>query len=57
MPDLGASYNEAVVRCLREKTEKAALNFGFEKIALAGGVSANTRLRADMTEICKAHSC
>ena len=56
VPDLGASYIEAVVRCLRENTEKAALNFGFDKIVLAGGVSANSRLRAEMTDICKAHS-
>ena len=56
VPDLGASYIEAVVRCLRENTEKAALNFGFDKIVLAGGVSANSRLRAEMTDICKARS-
>lgn len=56
VPDLGASYIEAVVRCLRENTEKAALNFGFDKIVLAGGVSANSRLRAEMTDICKANS-
>ena len=56
VPDLGASYIEAVVRCLRENTEKAALNLGFDKIVLAGGVSANSRLRAEMQEVCKAHS-
>lgn len=56
VPDLGASYIEAVVKCLRENTEKAALNLGFNKIVLAGGVSANSRLRAEMQEVCKAHS-
>ena len=55
VPDLGASYIEAVVDCLSENTEKAAINFGYDKIVLAGGVSANSRLRARMTEICKKH--
>ena len=56
VPDLGASYIEAVVKCLTENTEKAALNFGYNKIVLAGGVSANSRLRVRMTEICKKHN-
>ena len=56
VPDLGASYIEAVVKCLTENTEKAALNFGYDKIVLAGGVSANSRLRARMAEICKKHN-
>ena len=56
VPDLGASYIEAVVKCLTENTEKATLNFGYNKIVLAGGVSANSRLRARMTEICKKHN-
>lgn len=56
VPNLGASYIDAVVRCLTENTEKAAVNFGYSKIVLAGGVSANSRLRAKMSEICKKHS-
>ena len=56
VPDLGASYIEAVVKCLTENTEKATLNFGYNKIVLAGGVSANSRLRVRMTEICKKHN-
>lgn len=56
VPDLGASYIEAVVDCLAANTEKAAVNFGYEKIALAGGVSANSRLRARMEEICARRS-
>lgn len=56
VPDLGASYIEAVVGCLAANTEKAAVNFGYEKIALAGGVSANSRLRARMEEICARRS-
>ena len=32
---------------------KAAEEFGYNKIALAGGVSANSRLRKRMFDICK----
>lgn len=54
--DFGASYINAVVKCLSENTEKAALNYNYNKIVLAGGVSANSRLRTKMSEICKDHS-
>ena len=53
--DFGASYISAVVRCLCENTEKAAVNFGYDKIVLAGGVSANSRLRSEMGEVCGSH--
>ena len=49
--DLGASVITAVVRCLSENTVKAAENFGYEKILLAGGVSANSFLRKRFSEI------
>ena len=52
MPDLGASCIETVVDCLVGNTVKAAEEFGFTKIALAGGVSANSRLRARMQTLC-----
>ena len=55
IPDLGASFMNAVVDCLCENTEKAAEQFGFQKIVLAGGVSANSVLRRRMSEICKKH--
>ena len=51
--DFGASYIHAVVRCLSDNTERAAVDRGYTKIALAGGVSANSFLRARMTERCK----
>ncbi len=54
VPDLGASCIETVADCLVNNTVKAAEEFGFKKIALAGGVSANSRLRKRMTEICSA---
>jgi len=55
IPDLGASYIKAVVRCLTENTEKAAVELGYKKIVLAGGVSANSVLRRDMEALCKKH--
>ena len=45
VPDLGASYINAVVDCLCGNTQKAAENLGYKKIVLAGGVSANSVLR------------
>ena len=53
VPDLGASCIETVADCLVSNTVKAAENFGFSKIALAGGVSANSRLRARMSKECE----
>lgn len=55
VPDLGASYIEAVVGCLAENTVKAAKEFGFSKIVLAGGVSANSRLRKRFESECSAN--
>lgn len=53
VPDLGASCIETVVDCLAGNTFKAAEEYGFKRIALAGGVSANSRLRARMQSICE----
>ncbi len=51
--DLGASYMNAVTRCLVENLEAAANNFGYDKIVLAGGVSANSVLRKKTEDFCK----
>ncbi|MBQ3431775.1 MAG: tRNA (adenosine(37)-N6)-threonylcarbamoyltransferase complex transferase subunit TsaD [Clostridia bacterium] len=48
--DLGASFINAVTNLLCENTLKAAKEFGFKKIVLAGGVSANSVLRKKMDE-------
>lgn len=56
VPDLGASYISAVVRCLCDNTFKAAETFGYKKIVLAGGVSANSVLRRRMREMCAERS-
>ncbi len=52
VPDLGASYMNAVVDCLVVNVEKAAEDSGYKKVVLAGGVSANSVLRKRMEELC-----
>ncbi len=51
--DLGASFIKAVTDLLCSHTMEAAKDYNAEKIVLAGGVSANSRLRRVMTEECK----
>lgn len=53
IPDLAASFQKSVVDCLISNLEKAAKDFGFKKIVLAGGVSANSLLRAKTQKLCK----
>ncbi|WP_395138746.1 tRNA (adenosine(37)-N6)-threonylcarbamoyltransferase complex transferase subunit TsaD [Armatimonas sp.] len=50
--DIAASFQEAVVDVLSKKTIAAANELGVERVLLAGGVSANTRLRQIMQERC-----
>lgn len=45
LPDLAASYQEAIVDVLVEKTIRAAEQEGIERIVVCGGVAANSRLR------------
>ena len=53
--DLGASFMKAVANCLCENTEKAMLDYGYDKLVLAGGVSANSVLRKQITDVCEKH--
>ena len=48
--DLAASFQAAVVDALVIKTERAATAYGVTAVHLAGGVSANSALRAAMRE-------
>lgn len=48
--DLAASFQEAVVEVLVEKTRRAALAYGARQVLLAGGVAANRLLRRWMAE-------
>ncbi len=52
IPDLAASYRQAVVDCLTRNFVHAAEATGARKLVLAGGVSANTLLRRRMQELC-----
>ena len=51
--DLGASFIKAVTDILTKNTMSAAKDFGATQIVLAGGVSANSRLRKKMAEECE----
>ena len=51
--DVAASFQEAVVEVLVNKTILAARDYGMDKIALAGGVASNSALRASMKEACE----
>lgn len=51
--DLGSSFIKAVTDLLVSHTMEAVKDYGAEKIVLAGGVSANSRLRRVMEEKCK----
>lgn len=42
---LAASFQEKIAQILSDNLTNAAKEYGFDKIAIAGGVSANTRLR------------
>ena len=46
--DLAASYQRAIVRALVERTRAAAAELGAERIAVVGGVAANSELRATL---------
>lgn len=51
--DLAAGFQEAVLEVLVNKTVKAAKQSGYRKIAVAGGVGANSRLRELLADACK----
>ena len=48
--DLAASYQAAIVRALVERTLAAAESVGAERIAVVGGVAANSELRASLAD-------
>ncbi len=48
--DLAASYQRAIVRALVERTREAAEQIGAERIAVVGGVAANSELRGALPE-------
>lgn len=53
IPSLAASFQRGVVDCLITNLEKAAKDFGYNKIVIAGGVSANSKLRSEAEKLCR----
>jgi len=49
-PDLAASYQRAIVRALVDRTREAASATGASKVAIVGGVAANSELRRALPE-------
>lgn len=52
--DLAASFQEAVVDVLVEKTVRAARDVGVKTVVVTGGVACNSRLRSAMAAACSA---
>ncbi len=53
--NIGASYMHTVVTCLCDRTERAIMQFHPCSVVVAGGVSANSVLRDEMTGTCRKH--
>ena len=53
--DVAAGFQEAVLEVVVNKTVGAALQRGEDKIVVAGGVAANSRLREMLGEECRKH--
>ena len=51
--DVAASFQKSVVDSLVSRAVAAAQEYGFDKLAIAGGVAANTALRAAMAKACQ----
>lgn len=53
LPGLAASFGRAVSDTLVPRTMAAARRCRYGKVAVAGGVAANTRIRADLEQACR----
>ena len=53
VPDLAASFQNAVVEVLVERSVAAAREYDCKKLAIAGGVASNSGLRDEMRRRCK----
>lgn len=53
--DLAASYTEKIVSAVTKKAEAALGMTGSKKLVVAGGVAANSHLRASLEAMCKKH--
>lgn len=52
VPDLAASFQNAVVEALVTRAVAAAKEYGYDRLAIAGGVASNSALREAMREAC-----
>ena len=50
--DLAASYTDTIVKAVVKKTKEAIKRTGARTLVLAGGVAANSHLRAGLSELC-----
>ena len=53
LPDFAASFGRAVSESLVPQVMEAARQKGYGRVAVAGGVAANSRIRADLTAACQ----
>lgn len=53
VPDLAASFQHAVVEVLVSRVVLAAKEYGYDKLAIAGGVASNSALREEMQAACE----
>ncbi|NJL83300.1 MAG: tRNA (adenosine(37)-N6)-threonylcarbamoyltransferase complex transferase subunit TsaD [Chloroflexaceae bacterium] len=53
--DLAASFQETMARALTRRVVAAALNYGIERIAIGGGVAANSGLRQQLQAAALTH--
>ena len=53
LPDFAASFGRAVSESLVPRVMAAARMSGYGRVAVAGGVAANSRIRADLTAACQ----
>lgn len=55
VPDVAASFQAAVMEVIVKKAIEAAMDRKQEKLVLAGGVAANSKLRQDLQKECDKH--
>lgn len=55
VPDVAASFQAAVIEVIVKKAIEAAIDKRQDKLVLAGGVAANTKLRGDLQAECDKH--
>ena len=51
--DVAASYTHKIVEAITQKTDMALKQTGLKTLVLAGGVAANSHLRASLEKLCK----